>query len=283
MNPSSKPRYAVVGNPIGHSRSPWIHSAFARQCNIDLEYTTLLAPLDAFATTIREFFGTGGSGLNVTVPFKEQAYELARADLSPRARLAGAVNTLWMQDGRLHGCNTDGVGLLADLKRLGHDPAGRRILLVGAGGAARGVLLPLLQAGCTRLHIANRSADKAAALHQNVASMLPEHAGRLSSGGLLDASGSWDIVINATSGSLSGEVPALPSGIYAPGSLAYDMVYGSQPTAFMNEAAAQGAAHCSDGLGMLVEQAAASFAIWHGVMPETASVLAGLRIELRAA
>jgi shikimate dehydrogenase len=283
MTPSSKPRYAVVGNPVGHSRSPWIHGEFARQCNIDLEYTTLLAPLDAFAPTIREFFESGGRGLNVTVPFKEQAYELAHADLSPRARLAGAVNTLWTRDGRLHGCNTDGVGLLADLQRLGYDPAGRRILLVGAGGAARGVVLPLLEAGCTRLHIVNRSPEKAAALHESMARQLPEHAERLSSGGLPDATGSWDIVINATSGSLSGQAPALPPGIFARGALAYDMVYSSRPTAFMEQAAAQGAARCSDGLGMLVEQAAASFAIWHGVMPETEEVLAGLRAELRAA
>lgn len=283
MNQSSKPRYAVVGNPIAHSRSPRIHQAFARQCGIELDYDTLLAPLDGFAAAIRDFFEHDGRGLNVTVPFKEQAYELARQDLSRRARLAGAVNTLWMADGRLHGCNTDGVGLLADLRRLGHDPAGRRILLVGAGGAARGVLLPLLEAGCSRLHIVNRTAERAIALQSHTENVLPEFAGRLSAGPLADAGSHWDIVINATSGSLSGEAPALPANLYAAGALAYDMVYASGPTAFMEQAAAAGASHCADGLGMLVEQAAASFEIWHGILPATRHVLAELREELRAA
>src|SRR5690554_2490728 len=170
------PRYAVIGNPIEHSRSPAIHQAFGRQCGIRLGYDRLLAPLDGFPQAVTQFFETGGKGLNVTVPFKEEVFRLARSTLSRRAALAGAVNTLWMQDGKLHGCNTDGVGLLADLRRLGYDPAARRILLVGAGGAARGVLLPLLEAGCTELRIINRSVERASSLHADTAAGLPEYA-----------------------------------------------------------------------------------------------------------
>src|SRR5690606_15087558 len=146
-------RYAVVGNPVAHSRSPFIHDAFARQTGVSLVYDLLPAPLDAFVDAVQEFLDRGGAGLNVTVPFKEEAFRLAGENLSDRARLAGAANTLWMQDGALHACNTDGMGLLGDLRRIGHDPSGRRVLLVGAGGAARGVLLPLLHAGCAHLHI----------------------------------------------------------------------------------------------------------------------------------
>ncbi len=279
---TSLSRYAVVGNPIEHSRSPAIHEAFARQCGIALSYERLLAPLDGFADTVRKFFDAGGRGLNVTVPFKEEAFQLARQGLSRRADLAGAVNTLWMQDGRLHGCNTDGVGLLADLRRLGHDPAQRRVLLVGAGGAARGVLLPLLDAGCTQLRIVNRSVERARSLHAEMVARLPEHAARLSCGALSEAGGKWDIVVNATSGSLSGQVPQLPEGLYADRALAYDMVYGARPTAFMEQARARGAARCADGLGMLVGQAAVSFEIWHGILPDTEPVLNRLRAELGA-
>lgn len=283
MTATLLPRYAVIGNPIEHSRSPAIHQAFARQCGIGLEYDRLLAPLDGFAAAVDGFFSQGGRGLNVTVPFKEQAFRLACHGLSRRAELAGAVNTLWMEQGRLHGCNTDGVGLLSDLRRLGHDPANRRILLVGAGGAARGVLLPLLEAGCTELRIVNRSADRATGLHAETAASLPQFGERLSSGPLAEAGEAWDIVINATSGGLAGQAPALPGGLYAQDALAYDMVYASRPTPFMEQAHAAGAGRCADGLGMLVGQAAASFEIWHGVLPETEAVLASLRDELRAA
>lgn len=276
-------QYAVVGNPIEHSRSPAIHAAFARQCGIALEYGRLLAPLDGFADTVVVFFAKGGRGLNVTVPFKEQAFALARAGLSRRAELAGAVNTLWVKDGRLHGCNTDGVGLLADLRRLGCDPSGRRVLLVGAGGAARGVLLPLLEAGCSALRIVNRSAGRAEELVAETAARLPAFRDILSSGALADAGSGWDIVINATSSALSGQAPDLPSGLYSADALAYDMVYGSQPTPFMERAAADGASQCADGLGMLVGQAAASFEIWHGVLPRTEAVLTDLRNQLSAA
>ncbi|MFA7669105.1 MAG: shikimate dehydrogenase [Burkholderiaceae bacterium] len=276
-------QYAVIGNPIEHSRSPAIHHAFARECGIALEYGKLLAPLDGFAASVKHFFSNGGGGLNVTVPFKEQAFELTRGAQSRRAELAGAVNTLWMDGGRLRGCNTDGVGLLADLRRLGYDPADRHVLLVGAGGAARGVLLPLLEAACARLHIVNRSEQRAIDLCTETAAKLPQYDDRLSSGPLSGAGAAWDIVINATSGSLAGEAPALPAGLYAADALAYDMVYGSEPTAFMRQATTMGAAQCADGLGMLVGQAAASFEIWHGVLPATEAVLAALREELRAA
>ncbi|TEA79095.1 shikimate dehydrogenase [Allopusillimonas ginsengisoli] len=276
-------RYGVIGNPIAHSRSPFIHEQFARQTGIALSYDRLLAPLDGFASTVTAFFAEGGGGLNVTVPFKEQAFALAQAHLSPRAQLAGAVNTLWMKDAALHGCNTDGVGLLEDLTRLGYAPAGRRILLIGAGGAAKGVIFPLLSAGCERLRVVNRNAERALHLREHITTHEPGLASRLEAGGLAQAAGAWDIVINATSSSLGASALALPGGLYAPGALAYDMVYGSQPTPFMQQAGQSGATHTADGLGMLVSQAAASFAIWHGTTPDTQEVLAALRRQLVSA
>jgi shikimate dehydrogenase len=273
-------RYGVIGNPVAHSRSPAIHEAFARQAGITLTYERICAPRDGFAATVEDFFAQGGSGLNVTVPFKEEAFRLAEGGLSKRADMAGAVNTLWMEQGRLHGCNTDGVGLLHDITRLGHAPKDRAILLVGAGGASRGVVFPLLEAGCARLHIVNRTADKAEALRQHIADHAPEMAGRVTAGGLDHAKGPWDIVINATSSSLGSAPPALPGHLYAPGALAYDMFYASVPTAFMRQAQADRASAAADGLGMLVGQAAASFAIWHGYEPDTGPVLEALRSEL---
>ena len=281
MNASSPLRYAVIGNPIEHSRSPQIHQLFALQCGIALDYERVLAPLDGFASAVQGFFAAGGRGLNVTVPFKEEAFALARGALSERASMAAAVNTLWMEGGHLHGCNTDGVGLLSDLRRLGHDPAGKSILLVGAGGAARGVVLPLLEAGCSRLHIVNRSVERARRLHTDTVDRLPHYARTLTFGTLDESAGAWDIVVNATSSSLSGEAPALPAELYSPAGLAYDMVYGSRPTPFMLQAQKMGVSQVADGLGMLVGQAAASFEIWHGVMPDTVPVLASLRAALR--
>ncbi|MDS1140355.1 shikimate dehydrogenase [Pusillimonas sp. SM2304] len=278
--PLSFKRFGVAGNPIAHSRSPFIHEAFARQTGIALHYDRILAPLDGFADAVQAFFQQGGAGLNVTVPFKEQAFALARDHLSARARMAGAVNTLWMENGHLHGCNTDGLGLLNDLERLGHGPAGKRILLVGAGGAARGVVLPLLDAGCATLRVVNRTAERAAQLLAHVLGQAPAAAPRLSAGGLDQAAGPWDIVINATSSSLGDTPPGLPAGCYAPGALAYDMVYAAQATPFMLQARAQGAARTADGLGMLVGQAAASYAIWHGVQPQVEPVLEALRQAL---
>ena len=276
------PRFAVVGNPIAHSRSPAIHAMFGAQTGIALQYDTLLSPLDDFPGTVRQFFDAGGRGLNVTVPFKEQAHALADR-LSERARLAGAVNTLWRQDGQLHGCNTDGVGLLSDLERLQARLDGARVLLIGAGGASKGVVYPLLQAGCARLRIVNRTAARALAMREHFGQQLPEQAARLSAGGLDQAEGEWDVVVNATSSGLQDTAPELPGLRYAPGALAYDMLYAAQPTPFMRQAERQGAARRVDGLGMLVGQAAASFAIWNGVAPDVEPVLAELRRQLGAA
>jgi shikimate dehydrogenase len=272
------PRFAVVGNPIAHSRSPDIHARFGAQTGIALEYTRLLAPLDGFADTVRSFFAEGGQGLNVTVPFKLEALSLAQEDLTERARAAGAVNTLWMVDGALHGCNTDGVGLVRDLTRLGAQLADAHVLLVGAGGAARGALDALRRAGVAQVRVVNRTQARALEL---VAAVAPTDQ-RIEAGSLADAhrDGGWQLVINATASGLQDAAPELPGRLYAPDALAYDMVYGARPTAFMEQARADGAAHQADGLGMLVEQAAESFEIWHGVMPDTQPVLAALRAAL---
>ena len=260
-------RYAVVGNPIAHSKSPAIHALFAKQTGQDMEYAALLAPLDAFEAMVREFAAADGRGLNVTVPFKEQACRLADA-LTPRARAAGAVNTLSLDAGRIAGDNTDGAGLVADITRtLGFGIAGKRVLLLGAGGAARGVILPLLDCGPRRLVIANRTADKAKAL----AGEFQGCAGA----GFAEVADTFDLVINATSAGLSNAELPLSRGVFAPGCLAYDMVYG-KATPFILQAAAAGA-RCADGLGMLVEQAAEAFFVWRGVRPATAPVLAALR------
>ncbi|HRP23738.1 shikimate dehydrogenase [Thauera sp.] len=272
-------RYAVVGNPIAHSRSPQIHAAFARQTGQALRYDALLAPVDGFARTVADFRARGGRGLNVTVPFKLEAFALATRR-TPRAEMAGAVNTLAFEADAILGDNTDGAGLVRDLEgNLGFALAGCRILLLGAGGACRGALLPLLASQPAALTIANRSVAKAAAL----AALFAPEAGAAS----LDACGfdalagrRFDLVINATSASLSGALPPLPPGLYAEGALAYDMMYGRGDTPFMAAARADGAARIADGLGMLVEQAAESFALWRGVRPDTAAVLAELRRQI---
>ncbi len=275
-------RYAVIGNPIGHSKSPWIHARFAEQTGQALVYEAISAELDGFTPAIHSFFAQGGRGLNVTVPFKLQAFELAREHLSERAQAAGAVNTLWMVGDQLHGCNTDGVGLLNDLMRLGGKLRGSRILLAGAGGAARGILLPLIKAGCIQLRIANRTPARAQAL----ATAFADHARSIDiQGGSyadIPAGSQWDLVINATAGSLQDEAPPLPSGLYAAGALAYDLVYGAQATVFMRQASADGAHSTADGLGMLVEQAAESFFIWRGIRPQAAPVLKALRAALQS-
>ena len=274
------PRFAVIGNPIAHSRSPDIHARFGAQTGIALDYTRLLSPLDGFADTVSAFFAEGGQGLNVTVPFKLEAFELARTHLTERARAAGAVNTLWQVDGALHGCNTDGVGLVRDLTRLGARLDGAHVLLVGAGGAARGALDALRRAGAAQVRVVNRTLVRAVELVSEVAATDE----RIEAGGLSDAhrDGGWNIVINATAIGLQDAAPDLPGGLYADDAIAYDMVYGAAPTAFMEQARADGAARQADGLGMLVEQAAESFDLWHGVMPDTPPVLAALRATLRA-
>ncbi len=270
-------RYAVIGHPIAHSKSPAIHAAFAAQTAQDLSYEALLAPLDGFAAAVAQFRAQGGRGMNITVPFKEEAWQLADR-LTERARLAGAVNTLVFGDDVL-GDNTDGAGLVRDLEVLGARLAGARVLLLGAGGAARGVILPLIDAGVARLFIANRTADKARALQAHFAGH--DARGVLAAGGWQEAADApYDVVINATSASLSDEAPPLPPGLYAPDSLAYDMVYGRGLTAYLKQARDQGAARLADGLGMLVEQAAEAFALWRGVRPDTAAVRATLRAAL---
>jgi len=270
-------RYAVIGHPIAHSKSPAIHAAFAAQTAQDLSYEALLAPLDGFAAAVAQFRAQGGRGMNITVPFKEEAWQLADR-LTERARLAGAVNTL-VFGSDVQGDNTDGAGLVRDLEVLGAPLAGARVLLLGAGGAARGVILPLIDAGVARLFIANRTADKARALQAHFAGH--DARGVLAAGGWQEAADApYDVVINATSASLSDEAPPLPAGLYAPDSLAYDMVYGRGLTAYLKQARDQGAARLADGLGMLVEQAAEAFALWRGVRPDTAAVRATLRAAL---
>ncbi|KGD93615.1 shikimate dehydrogenase [Achromobacter sp. RTa] len=277
-------RYAVIGNPIAHSRSPQIHAMFSEQTGKPLRYDRLLAPVDGFAGAVAAFAAEGGLGLNVTVPFKLDAYALAAGRLSSRARLAGAVNTLSWRDGAWHGCNTDGVGLVSDLLRLGVRLNGASVLLVGAGGAARGVLQPLAEAGCARIHIVNRTSARAQELADAWRDNGVSPQTRVTAGGLADAGtpGGWNLVVNATASGLQDAAPDLPQGLYAPGAAGYDMMYGAQPTAFMKQAQADGAALTADGLGMLVGQAAESFFIWHGLRPDPAPVLAALREDLAA-
>ncbi len=266
-------RYAVFGNPIAHSKSPLIHAEFARQTGQDLVYEARLAPLDGFVAAVEAFRAEGGKGANVTVPFKGEAFRYATA-LTERARLAEAVNTLRFDEDGVLGDNTDGVGLVRDLTRnLGQAIGGRRVLLLGAGGAARGVLGPLLAEAPARLVIANRTADRARALAERFSGFGPvEGGGYEALAGL-----AFDVVINATSTGLSDELPPLPPTVFAPGALAYDMMYG-RATPFMAFAEQRGA-RVSDGLGMLVEQAAESFWLWRGIRPDTAPVIALLRMS----
>lgn len=261
-------RYAVVGNPVSHSRSPWIHAEFARQTAQDLAYVSIEAPLEGFEATVAAFREAGGSGLNITLPFKQRAFRLA-TQTSARAQAAEAVNTLAFEPGGVRGDNTDGIGLVRDLEHnLGFPLQGRRVLLAGAGGAAQGVVQPLLAAGIATLAVANRTPARA----QSLASRFPGVRG--SGYGAL-AGESFDLVINATSAGLHGAAPTLPLGAMDKAGLAYDMVYG-RDTPFLAQARAAGVRAC-DGLGMLVEQAAESFLIWRGVRPDTAPVLKALR------
>lgn len=265
--------YCVFGNPIGHSKSPVIHTAFAHQTGKDIAYTTRLAPRDGFAESVEDFIATGGRGANVTIPFKEEAFRLANR-LTPRAELAGAVNTLTFSSEGIVGDNTDGAGLVRDITiNLAHPITGKRVLLLGAGGAARGAIGPLLEEHPATLVIANRTAQKARVLAEHFATL-----GNISGGAYSALSGQiFDIVINATSASLGGELPPLPAGLFAPGSLAYEMMYGRGDTPFLLYAREEGATRLSDGLGMLVEQAAEAFYLWRGVRPDAVPVMASLR------
>lgn len=277
---SKKLRFAVFGNPIKHSRSPLIHAAFARQCDVLLEYRALRVELDDFERAVTAFFDAGGRGLNITVPFKEQAAALA-AELTPRAARATAVNTLWRDaQGVLHGDTTDGVGLVRDMvANLGWRVQGMRVLIVGAGGAVRGVLEPLMRELPDSVHIVNRTVERAETLATEFGVL-----GKLTAGGYETlADRQFDLVINASSAGLAGEAPALPAGILSERCCCYDLLYGAEPTLFMRWAAHNAAWAVSDGLGMLVEQAAEAFYVWHRQRPETQAVVQQLRGVLAAA
>ena len=295
--------YAVIGNPIAHSQSPLIHAAFAAQTGEPIEYDRILGDPDDFAGDVRRFVAEGGRGLNVTVPFKTVAFALLD-DLSEQARAAGAVNTLIVRDGGLlRGDNTDGIGLLRDLtENLGFALAGKRVLLLGAGGAARGMLRPLLEAGPAELLIANRTGAKAEALAAQFSDLdssaqstvaVSDELGRppsapqrtrgrepvaVTGSGLEGVAGQrFDLIINATSTGLDGQVPAIPNDCLAEGGWVYDLLYADALTPFCRWGQARGAAQVLDGFGMLVEQAAESFWLWRGIRPETATVITGLR------
>ncbi|HSN19512.1 MAG TPA: shikimate dehydrogenase [Usitatibacter sp.] len=267
-------RYAVIGNPVAHSLSPAIHARFAAQCGERIEYLALLAPLDGFRATVERFFRDGGRGANVTLPFKVEAYELAH-EASERAREAGAANFLAARDGRIVADNTDGAGLVADLRdNLGIAIRGARILMLGAGGAARGVVGPLLAQSPARLVIANRDAARARELAQRFAGR-----GTIEGCGLDAIPGAdFDLLLNATSASTLGVPLAVPDALLRPGVVAYDMAYGAAARPFLERARARGA-RAADGLGMLVEQAAESYRLWRGRRPATAEVLAALRAD----
>jgi shikimate dehydrogenase len=270
-------KYAVIGNPVAHSKSPFIHAQFARQTGEDIVYVPLLSPLEGFAQTVRTFSETGGRGANITVPFKRQAFELATR-AQERAVRARAANVLTFERDGIVADNTDGIGLLRDLaSNLGVELKGRRLLLMGAGGAAWGVVGPLLDAAPAELAIVNRTV-------KNAQRLVREFAAALQAKTLMQAYAyealvgrCYDVIINATSAGLQGMMLPLPEAIFAPDALAYDMVYGRN-TPFLQFAHARGI-RAVDGIGMLVEQAAESFYLWRGVRPATAPVIARLRRE----
>ena len=254
-------QFAVIGNPIEQSRSPELHHAFADKTGLDLNYVKRLAPLDGFESSVKEFFAQNGVGMNVTVPFKEQAFALCQ-QLTERAKIAKAVNTLWMQDGVLHGDNTDGQGLVDAIQALDWNLAQSKILIIGAGGATRGVVYPLVKAGAQKIVIANRTLARAEQLVSDLKTAVPD--AELSACGLDELQGQFDIVINATSASLSGDVLILPENLQF--NYAYEMAYG-KPSSFLDQAKARGVP-TSEGFGMLVGQAIEAFYIWNGVRPQ---------------
>ncbi|MCG5072789.1 shikimate dehydrogenase [Paraburkholderia tagetis] len=301
-DPIQRDRYAVVGNPVAHSKSPYIHAQFAAATGEPVEYDRLLAPLDGFVEHVQAFRAAGGRGLNVTVPFKLEAHALA-SRLSPRAAAAGAVNTLRFDEDGIFGDNTDGFGLVRDIEvNLGVSLKGARVLLLGAGGAARGVVLPMLERQPREITIVNRTAQKAHALVEQFEAAAREAACLINGGGPdavfrdpvyrdpvyrdpvyrdpIDPK-PYDVIVNATAGSLDAALPECDARAFGAGTLAYDMMYGAEPTVFMRHAESLGA-RASDGLGMLVEQAAESFFVWRGVRPDGAPVLAALRKQLAA-
>lgn len=267
-------RYVVIGNPVAHSKSPEIHARFAAQTRQNLVYERLLAPLDGFAQAVQDLIRQGGRGANVTVPFKLEAYALATS-LTQRAQAAGAVNTLKFEGHAVVGDNTDGIGLVTDIVRnAGVAMEGKKVLLLGAGGAARGVMLPILQQRPAQLVIANRTVSKADELAQQFA-----QSGQVRASAFAALQEPFDVIINATSASLSSDLPPIAPAVFGANALAYDMMYAKEPTVFLRFAAQHGAA-AHDGLGMLVEQAAEAFFVWRGVRPDTAPVYAELRSAL---
>lgn len=272
-------RYCVMGNPVEHSKSPWIHARFAALTGQPVEYGKRLIPLAGFPAAVRAFVAEGGKGCNITVPFKFQAASLVD-HRSARAALADACNILRFDGGSISGDNTDGIGLVMDLQRNAGVPlAGRELLLVGAGGAAAGVLGPLLEARPRRVVVANRTLAKAQALVARHATLAAANEVELSASALDGIAGSFDVVVNGTASSLSGDAVPVPASVLKPGALALDMMYGPAAAGFLQWAAAHGAVG-RDGLGMLVEQAAEAFLVWRGVRPPSAQVLAELRAEL---
>ena len=276
MTDTSTDRYAVIGNPIAHSKSPFIHAEFAKQTSQQVSYTAELVEIGEVANFVDNFAQHNGKGLNVTVPFKLDAFQLA-TQLSDRAQRAGAVNTLLINDKEIFADTTDGIGLLNDLvKNHQHSIKDKRILIVGAGGAVRGVLEPLLLESPESLVIVNRTISKAEDLANDFSSF-----GNIIACGFDELKGKqFDLIINGTSASLSGELPPLADDLFAQNAAAYDMMYGAEPTPFMLWAQQQGATHIHDGLGMLVEQAAESFYIWRQKRPETQGVIKKLREQI---
>lgn len=270
-------KYAVIGNPIEHSKSPIIHGMFAQQTEDAISYDTIMSPLDEFVETVKKFQAEGGKGLNVTVPFKEQAWELAD-ELSDYAKSAGAVNTLvFRDDGSIYGANTDGIGLMRDLKdNYKVSLEGKSVLLMGAGGAGKGVVQPIMEENVKRLVIANRTPERAVNLAKEFAELGDIVGGSYND---LREQGQFDIIINATAASLQGIMPPMPESCLFDGSVCYDMMYGGRPTAFEFWCEDEGAALVMNGLGMLVEQAAESYSIWRGIQPKTKPVLDSLLVS----
>ncbi|EDT03114.1 shikimate dehydrogenase [Burkholderia ambifaria] len=273
-------QYAVIGNPIGHTKSPLIHGIFAKATRQDMHYSAIEGPLEpegAFVDVVRAFAASGGKGINITAPFKLQAFAMSD-ERSERASLAGAANALKFEGGRILADNFDGIGLVRDIEiNLGLPMAGKRVLMLGAGGAARGALLPFLAAGPAEMVIANRDVDKARALSAQVAGR-----GLLAACGYADlvTMGRFDLVVNATSASLAGDLPPVPPGVFSPTGAAYELAYGKRLTPFLRLARNAGVRRVADGVGMLVEQAAEAFAWWRGVRPETATVIERLTVPL---
>ncbi len=272
--------YAVIGNPISHTKSPLIHGLFAQEARQDMQYTAIEGPVEpdtAFADVVRQFAAGGGKGMNVTAPFKLKAFAMAD-ERSERAALAGAVNAMKFEGGRILADNFDGIGLVRDIEiNLGLPMSGKRVLMLGAGGAARGALLPFLEANPAEVVIANRDVAKAQALAAQVAGR-----GAVVACGYadLEAMGRFDLVVNATSASLTGDLPPVPPSIFRPDGMAYELAYGKRLTPFLRLARNAGVRNLADGVGMLVEQAAEAFAWWRGVRPDTRPVIDRLTVPL---